>query len=96
MHPFFLQLFNRLLRGEDHKFDLPAFGFALHFVHHWQRAGASAHHEPAAFPGYGLLWGDRRVAEGIPELFGRLLFASADLAPVDHHVVGVSGAVDAN
>jgi len=61
-----------------------------------QCAVPSADHEPAAFPWDGLVWGDWRVSEGIAELFGRLLFALADLAPIDHHIVVVCGPVDAN
>jgi hypothetical protein len=41
---FFFEFLDGLFRREDHKFDLPALGFLFHFVHHRQRAGASANH----------------------------------------------------
>jgi len=39
-------------------------------------------------------WG--RVAEGVTELFGWLLLSLADLSAVDHYVVFVSDAIDAD
>jgi len=56
------------------------------------RAGSD--HGALTFPGYLFLDGQRRVAELIAELLGRLLLAFADFATINHDVVLLGAAVD--
>src|SRR5437870_2199626 len=71
-------------------------GFTFHFFHYGQRTGARADHQPAALPGDLFLRGQRRVAESVAVFFGRLLLAFAYLSAVDHYVVLVGHAIDAD
>jgi hypothetical protein len=83
-------------RRQDEQFNVAPFGFALHFLHHWQRARTCADYQAAALPGYLLFHGQRRVSKGIAEFLGGFFLALADLPAVDHYVVLLGDAIDAN
>ena len=91
-----LQNLDGLNRRQDEQFDLAPFGFTLHIFHHRQRTRANAHHEAAALPWYLFFEGERRVPEFGAELLGRFLLALADPSTVDHHIVFVGDAINAN
>jgi hypothetical protein len=59
-------------------------------------AGSRADDKAPALPGDILLDGERRVAEFLAELLGWLFFALANLSAIDHDVVFVCQAIDAN
>ena len=91
-----LEVLNRLLRRQDHEFDFPARGFFLHLFHDGQSACAGPDHQVLALPGYLLFNGNWRMSEGCTGLLGRPLLAFADFTAVDHHIVLMSGPVNAD
>src|SRR5689334_3621055 len=70
--------------------------FLFHLFHYWQSPRASADHQSPALPRYVLLNGKRRMPEFFLVLFGRLLLPFADLSSIDHHIVFVSGSINAD
>src|SRR5712692_4259880 len=83
-------------RRKHEQFDLEARGFSLYLIHHWQRAGSGADHQPSAFPRYLLLDGQGCVPESVAELLGYFLLALANLPAIDQHVVFVGDAINAD
>src|SRR5258708_20192525 len=70
-----------------------ALGFAFHFLHDRQCAGAGADHQATALPRHHLFEREWGVSEGAAELSGWLLFALSHLAAVDPHVVFLTGSL---
>jgi len=72
-------------------------GLSLHLVHHRKgSAGPGPDHQAPAVPGDGLLEGQGGMTEGIAEGFRWLLLPSAGRATIDHDVVVVDHAVNAD
>src|SRR5262252_3283930 len=82
--------------GQDEQFNSAPFGFPLHLRHHRKRACASADHEAAALPRYLFLEGEWRVSEFGAVFLGRFLLAFTYPPAVNHHIMFVGDAIDAN
>jgi len=86
-----------LAGGDGQQLHLAMSGLLLDPVHHRKgSAGPGPDHQASAVPGDGLLEGQGSMTEGIAEGFRWLLLASADRATIDHDVVVVDHAVDAD
>jgi hypothetical protein len=49
-----------LSRWQNEQINFAPFGFAFHFVHHWQASRTCTDHQAEAFPGYFLSAGKRK------------------------------------
>src|SRR5262249_54800924 len=88
------QLLDGLSSREHEHRDLPAFGLALHIIHHGQATRSSADNQTTTFPWNLLFDGNWRVSELVAKFFRGLLHTLTHVPAFDDDVMFIGHAVD--